>query len=39
MKDREVTMSYKEFSYFYDYFNYNADYDKLFSHLHNFYGL
>ncbi len=22
-------MSYKEFSYFYDYFNYNADYDKL----------
>ena len=23
-------MSYKEFSYFYDYFNYNADYDKLF---------
>ena len=28
-------MSYKEFSYFYDYFNYNADYDKLFSHLHN----
>ncbi|MEG1782813.1 MAG: class I SAM-dependent methyltransferase [Oscillospiraceae bacterium] len=27
-------MSYKEFSYFYDYFNYNADYDKLFKHLH-----
>ncbi len=24
-------MSYKEFSYFYDYFNYNADYDKLFN--------
>ena len=24
-------MSYKEFSYFYDYFNYNADYDTLFS--------
>ncbi len=24
-------MSYKEFSYFYDYFNYNADYDKLFA--------
>ena len=23
-------MSYKEFSYFYDYFNYNADYDALF---------
>ena len=23
-------MSYKEFSYFYDYFNYNADYDTLF---------
>ncbi len=23
-------MSYKEFSYFYDYFNYNADYNKLF---------
>jgi len=23
-------MSYKEFSYFYDYFNYNADYDLLF---------
>ena len=26
-------MSYKEFSYFYDYFNYNADYDKLFRHV------
>lgn len=26
-------MSYKEFSYFYDYFNYNADYDKLFNHI------
>ena len=26
-------MSYKEFSYFYDYFNYNADYDKLFRHI------
>ncbi len=26
-------MSYKEFSYFYDYFNYNADYDKLFKHI------
>ena len=24
-------MSYKEFSYFYDYFNYNADYDALFN--------
>ncbi len=24
-------MSYKEFSYFYDYFNYNADYDILFN--------
>ena len=23
-------MAYKEFSYYYDYFNYNADYDKLF---------
>ncbi len=23
-------MAYKEFSYFYDYFNYNADYDRLF---------
>lgn len=26
-------MSYAEFSYFYDYFNYSADYDKLFSHI------
>ena len=26
-------MSYKEFSYFYDYFNYNADYDKLFKNI------
>lgn len=26
-------MSYKEFSYFYDYFNYNADYDKLFANV------
>lgn len=26
-------MSYKEFSYFYDYFNYNADYDKLFRNI------
>ncbi len=26
-------MSYKEFSYFYDYFNYNADYDKLYSYI------
>ena len=23
-------MAYKEFSYYYDYFNYNADYDQLF---------
>ena len=26
-------MSYKEFSYFYDYFNYNADYDTLFKNI------
>ena len=28
-------MSYKEFSYFYDYFNYNADYDALFNKVHS----
>lgn len=26
-------MSYKEFSYFYDYFNYNADYDAVFNQI------
>ncbi len=28
-------MSYKEFSYFYDYFNYNADYNKLYQFIKN----
>ena len=28
-------MSYKEFSYYYDYFNYNADYDILANSIHN----
>ena len=28
-------MSYKEFSYYYDYFNYNADYDVLADKIHS----
>ena len=28
-------MSYKEFSYYYDYFNYNADYDVLADRIHS----
>ncbi|MEG3029495.1 MAG: class I SAM-dependent methyltransferase [Oscillospiraceae bacterium] len=32
-------MSYKEFSYFYDYFNYNADYDALFEQIVSWAGI